>query len=156
MWLSLKIDRRLEMFICDLPTVPVSFGDSWILLVEILDGGCGADPLETQMPLCGTQGYWSGEVVPTQQKFMLAEPAPILTRHLYQEVYKAMGGRSVAGYNHVGHCAGFSYPKQRIVALNTTESSCLFVPLALLCRQKEWKTRYGHRELWSPLQESRW
>lgn len=82
MWLSLKIDRRLEMFICDLPTVPVSFGVSWILLVEILDGGCGADPLETQMPLCGTQGYWSGEVVPTQQMFMLAEPAPILTRHL--------------------------------------------------------------------------
>lgn len=37
-------------------------------------------------------------MAPTQQQFMHAAPAPILMKHLYQEVYK-LQGRSLAGYD---------------------------------------------------------
>lgn len=42
-----------------------------------------------------------------------------------------------------------NYLKQRMLTLDTTESSGLFVPSVLLCLQKEWETRHGHWELWN-------
>lgn len=41
----------------------------------------------------------------------------------------------------------FNYPKHRMLTLDTTEFSSLFGLSPLLCRQKEWKTKYGNRAL---------
>lgn len=76
------------IFICDLPTAPVRFSFASILVVEILDRDCGADAMKTQTTWVNGV-YRPGEVAPTQQQFMLAEPAPIMTSRSNLEVYKA-------------------------------------------------------------------
>lgn len=38
----------------------------------------------------------------------------------------------------------FHYPKQKMLTLDTTETSSVFDFSALLCLWKDWKTRYGH------------
>lgn len=151
MWWSLKIDRR-----CLFVTYPVlGFPEFflwkfWTEVVEPTHWRLRCPCVELRV---SEQEKWcqhsKRSCLQSQHQFWRDICTKRYIRH-------KMGGRSVAGYNHVGRCAGFHYPKQKIVTLNTTESSGLFVPLALLCRQKEWKTRYGHRELWSQLQDSRW
>lgn len=55
---------------------------------------------------------------------MDAKPTPILMMHSYQEVYKAMYSTSQSV---------FSYPRQIMLTLDTTEISNLFIPSILLC-----------------------
>lgn len=46
--------------------------------------------------------------------------------------------------SHVWHQPVCLLLSQRILTLNTTELSNMFIPTVLLCLWNEWKTRYGH------------
>lgn len=94
--------------ICDSPTTSVRFSFAWILVVEILDGGCGADTLKTQMTWVNGV-YWPGEVQDVQTQ---------------RYIRRKIGGRSVAGATmHGASQSGLSYPKQGMLTFDTTESS---------------------------------
>lgn len=104
--------------------------------MEILDGGCGTDTQETQMTCV--------EINVTDIRRNDANTAAVHACSASTNSDETFVQRGIQGMrlalDPVWCQPVFHSPEQKMLTLDRTESSRLFVPSALFCLWKEWKT----------------
>lgn len=121
-----------------------------IVALEILDGGCRSDKLQTQVTYV-ERNFTELRRSDTAANIHGWRASSSWDETLSQEQYKVkIGGRSLAGSDTSQH---LFMPKKETLTLDTPETGSLFVPFAMVCLWKE--TRSGCRAL-KQLQDSKW